>query len=153
MDRRRLIIRGRSAGGYVTLAALTFHPDVFSAGHGIGDIEAMVRDTHKFESRYFDSLIGPCPQSRDTFVARSPIHVADRLSCPVILFQDLEDKVVPPAQSRLMADAVRAKGLPVALLELEAEQHGFRRLNRSFAASRPSCSSTGRSSVSCPPTG
>ena len=130
VDPARLIVRGRSAGGYVTLAALAFLPDVFAAGtsyYGIGDIEAMVRDTHKFESRYFDSLIGPYPERRDVFVARSPIHEADALSCPLILFQGLEDRVVPPDQSRLMAEAVRRKGLPVALLEFEGEQHGFRR--------------------------
>ena len=130
VDAQRLIIRGRSAGGYVTLAALTFHPGVFSAGasyYGIGDIEAMARDTHKFESRYFDSLIGPYPASRDAFVARSPVHFVDQLSCPLIIFQGLEDKVVPPQQSQLMADAVRDRGLPVALLTFEGEQHGFRK--------------------------
>jgi len=128
-DADRLIIRGNSAGGYTTLAALTFHPEVFKAGasyYGISDIEVMVRDTHKFESRYFDSLLGPYPAKRDVYRARSPIHFVDRLSCPLILFQGLEDKVVPPNQSRMMADAVRAKGLPVAFLTFEGEQHGFR---------------------------
>jgi dipeptidyl aminopeptidase/acylaminoacyl peptidase len=129
-DLDRLIIRGNSAGGYTTLAALTFHPDVFKAGasyYGISDIEVMVRDTHKFESRYFESLLGPYPARRDVYRARSPIHFVDNLSCPLILFQGLEDKVVPPNQSRMMADAVRAKGLPVAFLTFEGEQHGFRR--------------------------
>ncbi len=130
VDGQRLIIRGRSAGGYVTLAALAFHPTVFSAGasyYGIGDIEAMASDTHKFESRYFDTLIGPYPAERDVFRARSPIHAVDQLSCPLILFQGLEDRVVPPQQSQAMATAVGDKGLPVALLTFEGEQHGFRR--------------------------
>jgi dipeptidyl aminopeptidase/acylaminoacyl peptidase len=130
VDANRLIIRGSSAGGYTTLAALTFHPEVFKAGasyYGIADIELMARDTHKFESRYFDSLLGPYPARRDVYRARSPIHFVDRLSCPLILFQGLEDKVVPPSQSRMMADAVRVKGLPVALLTFEGEQHGFRK--------------------------
>ena len=130
VDADRLIIRGNSAGGYSTLAALTFHPEVFKAGasyYGIADIEMMARDTHKFESRYFDSLLGPYPSRRDVYRARSPIHFVDRLSCPLILFQGLEDKVVPPSQSRTMADAVRAKGLPVAFLTFEGEQHGFRK--------------------------
>ena len=128
-DADRLIIRGNSAGGYTTLAALTFRPDVFKAGasyYGISDLEAMTRDTHKFESRYLDRLVGPYPARRDVYRARSPIHFVDRLSCPLILFQGLEDQVVPPDQSRKMADAVRAKGLPVALLAFEGEQHGFR---------------------------
>ena len=129
-DRARLIIRGRSAGGYTTLAALTFHPDVFTAGasyYGICDVEVLARDTHKFESRYLDTLIGPYPAARDDYRARSPIHFTDRLSCPLILLQGLEDQVVPPNQAEMMADAVRAKGLPVALLLFEGEQHGFRR--------------------------
>jgi dipeptidyl aminopeptidase/acylaminoacyl peptidase len=129
-DPDRLAIRGRSAGGYTTLAALTFYQDVFKAGasyYGISDLEAMARETHKFESRYLDSLIGPYPAKRDIYRARSPIHFVDRLSCPVIFFQGLEDRVVPPNQSRIMADALRAKGLPVAVLTFEGEQHGFRK--------------------------
>jgi dipeptidyl aminopeptidase/acylaminoacyl peptidase len=130
VDANRLIIRGRSAGGYTTLAALTFAPGVFKAGgsyYGVADLEMLARDTHKFESRYLDSLIGPYPARRDLYEARSPIHFIDRLSCPLIFFQGLEDRVVPPEQSRIMADAVRAKGLPVALLTFEGEQHGFRK--------------------------
>lgn len=130
VDAGRLIIRGRSAGGYTTLAALTFRPDVFKAGasyYGIGDLEALTRETHKFESRYLDGLIGPYPAARALYYARSPIHFVDRLSCPLILFQGLEDQVVPPNQAQMMADAVRARGLPVALLTFEGEQHGFRR--------------------------
>jgi dipeptidyl aminopeptidase/acylaminoacyl peptidase len=129
-DERRAVIRGGSAGGYTTLAALTFHPDVFKAGasyYGISDLEVLEIDTHKFESRYSHTLIGPYPAARDVYYARSPIHAVDRLSCPLILFQGLEDKVVPPNQSQMMADAVRAKGLPVAYLAFEGEQHGFRK--------------------------
>jgi dipeptidyl aminopeptidase/acylaminoacyl peptidase len=129
-DPERLIVRGGSAGGYTTLAALTFHPGVFRAGashYGISDIEVLARDTHKFESRYMDSLVGPYPEKRDVYRARSPIHFVDRLSCALILFQGLDDRVVPPNQSAMMVDAVRAKGLPVAYLAFEGEQHGFRR--------------------------
>jgi dipeptidyl aminopeptidase/acylaminoacyl peptidase len=129
-DESRLVIRGGSAGGYTTLAALTFHPGVFKAGasyYGISDIEVLAHDTHKFEARYLDRLIGPYPETRDTYRARSPIHFVDRLACPLILFQGLEDRVVPPNQSEMMANAARAKGLPVAYLTFEGEQHGFRR--------------------------
>lgn len=129
VDGSRLAIRGGSAGGYTTLSALTFR-DVFKAGasyYGISDLEAMTRDTHKFESRYLDSLIGPYPAERDQYLKRSPIHATDRLSCPLILFQGLEDKVVPPNQAEMMVDALRVKGLPVAYVPFEGEQHGFRR--------------------------
>jgi len=128
-DGERLAIRGGSAGGYTTLAALTFH-STFKAGasyYGISDIEVLARDTHKFESRYLDSLIGPYPAAKDVYVERSPIHFTDRLSSALILFQGLEDKVVPPNQSEMMADAVRKKGLPVAYITYEGEQHGFRK--------------------------
>ena len=129
-DPDRLIIRGGSAGGYTTFAALTFHPEVFRAGasyYGVSDVEALAKDTHKFESRYLDTMIGPYPEARETYRERSPIHFVDRLSCALILFQGLEDKVVPPDQSERMADAVRAKGLPVAYIAFEGEQHGFRK--------------------------
>ncbi|MBI2828337.1 MAG: prolyl oligopeptidase family serine peptidase [Acidobacteria bacterium] len=129
-DGERAVIRGGSAGGYTTLAALTFHPEVFKAGasyYGVSDLEALELDTHKFESRYSHSLVGPYPAAKDIYRARSPIHAIDRLACPLILFQGLEDKVVPPNQSQMMADAVRAKGLPVAYLAFEGEQHGFRK--------------------------
>jgi dipeptidyl aminopeptidase/acylaminoacyl peptidase len=129
-DPNRLMIRGGSAGGYTTLAALTFHPGVFKAGasyYGISDIEVLAHDTHKFESRYLDTLVGPYPEARAIYRARSPIHFVDHLSCSLILFQGLEDKVVPPNQSEMMAAAVRAKGLPVAYLAFEGEQHGFRK--------------------------
>jgi dipeptidyl aminopeptidase/acylaminoacyl peptidase len=129
-DADRLIIRGGSAGGYTTLAALAFHPDVFRAGasyYGVSDLEALARDTHKFESRYLDSLIGPYPAMRDEYRKRSPVHFPDRLSCALIFFQGLEDRVVPPDQSASMAEAVRRKGLPVEYLTFAGEQHGFRR--------------------------
>ena len=128
-DPQRLIIRGGSAGGYTTLAALTFH-DTFKAGasyYGISDLEVLQQDTHKFEARYNDTLIGPWPAAKDIYKARSPIHFTDRLSCPIILFQGLEDKVVPPNQSEMMADAARKKGLKVKYVTFEGEQHGFRK--------------------------
>jgi dipeptidyl aminopeptidase/acylaminoacyl peptidase len=129
VDGGRLAIRGGSAGGYTTLCALTFRK-VFRAGasyYGIGDLEALVRDTHKFEARYLDRLVGPYPERRDIYRERSPIHFTDRLSCPVIFFQGLDDPVVPPNQAEMMVAALRAKGLPVAYLAFAGEQHGFRR--------------------------
>jgi dipeptidyl aminopeptidase/acylaminoacyl peptidase len=129
VDGNRLAIRGGSAGGYTTLCALTFR-DAFKAGashYGISDLEALARDTHKFESRYLDGLIGAYPERRDLYMERSPIHFTDRLSCPMILFQGLEDKVVPPNQAEKMFEAVRTKKLPVAYLTFEGEQHGFRK--------------------------
>jgi dipeptidyl aminopeptidase/acylaminoacyl peptidase len=130
VDPRRLIVRGGSAGGYTALAALAFHPGAFHAGasyYGICDLEVLARDTHKFESRYLDSLVGPYPAVRDRYRARSPIHFVDQLACALILFQGLEDQVVPPNQSAMMADAVKRKGLPVAYLTFAGEQHGFRK--------------------------
>jgi dipeptidyl aminopeptidase/acylaminoacyl peptidase len=129
VDGARLAIRGGSAGGYTTLSTLTFR-EVFRAGasyFGIADLEALARDTHKYESRYLDRLIAPYPAGRDVYRARSPIHFTDRLSCPVILFQGLDDKVVPPNQAEMMAEALRRKGIPVAHLTFEGEGHGFRR--------------------------
>lgn len=129
VDGERMAIRGGSAGGYTTLCALTFR-DVFKAGaslYGISDLEALAKDTHKFESRYLDNLIGPYPARRDLYVARSPIHFTERLNCPMIVFQGLEDKVVPPNQAEKMVQAMRAKKLPVAYLTFEGEQHGFRK--------------------------
>jgi dipeptidyl aminopeptidase/acylaminoacyl peptidase len=129
VDEARLAIRGASAGGYTTLCALTFH-DVFAAGasyFGVADVEALARDTHKFESRYLDGLIGPYPESAELYRERSPIHHSDQLSCPVILLQGLQDVVVPPGQAELMARALHDKGIPYAYLAFEGEQHGFRR--------------------------
>ena len=128
-DGRRLAIRGGSAGGYTTLAALAFH-DVFKAGasyYGVGDLRALDADTHKFESRYTADLLGPPYEIERLYLERSPIHAAHRLSCPVIFFQGLDDKVVPPAQAETMVAALRAQGIPVAYLAFEGEGHGFRR--------------------------
>jgi dipeptidyl aminopeptidase/acylaminoacyl peptidase len=129
VDGERLAIAGGSAGGYTTLAALTFR-DIFKAGasyYGVSDLEVLAKDTHKFEARYLDGLIGPYPERKDLYEKRSPIHFTDQLSCPVIFFQGLEDKVVPPNQAEMMVEALKAKGLPVAYVAYEGEQHGFRR--------------------------
>ena len=129
VDGERLAIRGGSAGGYTTLAALAFH-DVFKAGasyYGVGDLRALDADTHKFESRYTTDLLAPLPERERLYLERSPIHAANRISCPVIFFQGLDDKVVPPAQSEQMVDALRAQGIPVAYLPFEGEGHGFRK--------------------------
>ena len=128
-DENRLAIDGGSAGGYTTLAALTFK-DVFKAGashYGVSDLEALAKETHKFEARYLDGLVGPYPERRDLYRERSPINHTEGLSCPLILFQGLEDQIVPPKQAQMMFDAVRAKGLPTAYIPFEGEQHGFRR--------------------------
>jgi len=128
-DSARLAIRGGSAGGYTTLCALTFRDD-FAAGasyFGVADLAALAQDTHKFESRYLDRLIGPYPEAAVVYYERSPIRYTERLSCPVILLQGLEDMVVPPAQAEAMAAALDAKGIPYAYLPFEGEQHGFRR--------------------------
>ncbi|HEY3367064.1 MAG TPA: S9 family peptidase [Symbiobacteriaceae bacterium] len=127
-DGARLIIRGGSAGGYTTLAALTFR-NVFRAGvslYGVGDLETLAADTHKFESRYLDGLVGPYPAARETYRSRSPIHYTEHLACPVIFFQGLDDKVVPPNQAEAMVAAVKAKGIPVAYVPFAGEGHGFR---------------------------
>ena len=129
VDGDRLLVTGGSAGGYTTLAALTFR-NVFRAGasyYGISDLEALAKETHKFESRYLDSLVGPYPERRDRYLERSPIHHTERLSCPIILLQGLEDRVVPPNQAEMMVAALRRKGLPVAYLPFPGEQHGFRK--------------------------
>ena len=128
VDGNRLIITGGSAGGYTTLCALTFRK-IFRAGashFGVSDAEALARDTHKYESRYLDGLLGPYPERRDIYVERSPINFTDQLSCPVIFFQGLEDKVVPPNQAEMMVEAIKAKGIPVAYVAFPGEQHGFR---------------------------
>ena len=128
-DPDRLAIDGGSAGGYTTLAVLTFH-DVFKAGtsyYGVSDLEALAKETHKFESRYLDSLVGPYPERRDLYEERSPINHTVLLSCPLLLLQGLEDEIVPPNQAEMMFEAVKAKGLPTAYVPFEGEQHGFRR--------------------------
>jgi dipeptidyl aminopeptidase/acylaminoacyl peptidase len=133
VDADRLAITGGSAGGYTTLAALTFR-DVFKAGashYGIGDLERLAHDArtgnhHKFESRYEDGLVAPYPERVDIYRARSPIHCTDRLSCPIIFFQGMNDKVVLPNQAERMVEALRRKRLPVAYVPFEGEGHGFR---------------------------
>ena len=128
VDGERMVIRGGSAGGYTTLAALTFR-DTFAAGashYGVADAVALALHTHKFESRYLDGLIGPYPEAKDVYDERSPIQHTDRLDRPMILFQGLEDRVVPPEQAETMAEALRTKGVPFAYLPFEGEQHGFR---------------------------
>lgn len=127
VDGSRLAITGGSAGGYATLCALTFFK-LFRAGasyYGVSDLEALARDTHKFESRYLDGLVGPYPERRDLYLARSPIHHIEQLACPLILIQGLDDPIVPPNQSQMMFDALRTRGLPVAYLTFAGEQHGF----------------------------
>jgi dipeptidyl aminopeptidase/acylaminoacyl peptidase len=128
-DEQKLAIRGGSAGGYTTLCALTFH-NLFAVGasyFGVSDLAALAEETHKFESRYLDHIVGPYPERADIYRDRSPIHHVDQLSCAMILFQGLEDKIVLPNQAEMMVEAVQAKGLPVAYLPFEGEQHGFRR--------------------------
>ncbi|TCP31270.1 dipeptidyl aminopeptidase/acylaminoacyl peptidase [Scopulibacillus darangshiensis] len=128
-DPDRTAVRGGSAGGYTTLSALTFY-DFFKAGaslFGVSDLELLAKDTHKYESRYLDNLIGPYPEKQEIYKQRSPIHLADKLSSPVIFFQGTEDKVVPANQAERMADALREKGVPVALIMFEGEGHGFRK--------------------------
>jgi dipeptidyl aminopeptidase/acylaminoacyl peptidase len=129
VDVERLAVHGGSAGGYTTLCGLTFHDD-FAAGasyYGVADAETLAADTHKFESRYLDRLIGPYPETRDVYRERSPIHFADRMRAPVILFQGLEDEVVPPDQAETMVAALRENRVPHAYLAFEGEQHGFRK--------------------------
>ena len=129
VDRARLIIKGGSAGGYTTLAALTFM-DVFKAGasyYGVGDLTLLAQDTHKFESRYLDSMIGPYPQEKQLYFNRSPLNFADQLDCPVIFMQGLDDPVVPPNQAESMVAALKQNGIPVAYLPFEGESHGFRK--------------------------
>ena len=128
VDKEKLIIRGGSAGGYTTLSALAFR-NTFKAGasyYGISDLEVFVKDTHKFESRYLDSLIGPFPARRDLYRSRSALYSLNNISAPVIFFQGLEDKVVPPNQAELLFNALKSKGIPTAYIAYEGEQHGFR---------------------------
>jgi dipeptidyl aminopeptidase/acylaminoacyl peptidase len=135
-DPARLAIRGGSAGGFTTLAALTTS-DVFNAGisqYGVTDLEALAKDTHKFESRYLDSLVGPYPQDRQVYVERSPINHLDHLSAPILLLQGVDDMVVPPQQAEMLAAAARRRGLPVALIMFEGEGHGFRKAETIRAA-------------------
>ena len=130
VDGTRLAIRGGSAGGYTTLAALARKDTPFAAGadhYGVADLEALAADTHKFESRYLDGLVGPYPEARDVYVERSPIHHVELFTRPLIVLQGSEDAVVPPNQSEAIVGALRARKVPVAYLVFEGEQHGFRR--------------------------
>jgi dipeptidyl aminopeptidase/acylaminoacyl peptidase len=127
-DADRLAISGGSAGGYTTLAALTFG-NTFKAGasyYGVSDLAALATDTHKFESRYLDRLVAPYPASANIYQDRSPLYFTQRLSCPIVFFQGLEDKVVPPNQAEMMVDALKEKHIPVAYVTFPTEQHGFR---------------------------
>ena len=126
-DRKRLLIRGGSAGGFTTLASLAF-TKLYRAGacyYGISDLEAWARDTHKFESRYLDKMIGPYPAQRKLYVKRSPSHSVDKITSPLILFQGLDDKVVPPSQSELIVKLMQKKKRPVNYVTFEGEGHGF----------------------------
>jgi dipeptidyl aminopeptidase/acylaminoacyl peptidase len=128
VDPDRLAIEGGSAGGFTTLAALAFR-DTFTAGishFGVADLESLARDTHKFESRYEDRLVGPLPEALATYRARSPVYAFDRISCPVLVLQGLEDRVVPPSQGEEIVAALKANGIPHAYLAFEGEGHGFR---------------------------
>ena len=130
VDPARLAIRGGSAGGYTTLAALTFRPEVFAAGishYGIADLELIHLDGHKFELRYDEGLIAPWPEGRDVFRERSPIHALDRIRVPMLITQGLDDKVVPPSQVDAMETALHGRGIPHAVLQFAGEGHGFRR--------------------------
>lgn len=136
VDGNRLSITGGSAGGYVTLCAITFH-QLFKAAacyFGLSDLEAFVRDTHKFESRYLDGLIGPYPERRDLYISRSPIHFVENITCPLILFQGLDDPIVLPNQSQMIYDALRRRGLPVAYLAFPGERHGFDKAENNIRA-------------------
>lgn len=127
-DGDRLAIRGGSAGGFTTLAALAF-TDTFAAGtslYGIGDLAALAAETHKFEARYLDGLVGPYPEAEQVYRDRSPLEHVESITAPVLLLQGSEDRVVPPAQSIAMAQALRDRGVPVAYVEFAGEGHGFR---------------------------
>lgn len=128
-DEQRVAIRGGSAGGYTTLRALTWQ-NFFATGasyYGLAELESFVHDTHKFESRYLDYLIGPYPEEQARYFERSPVNFADQLNTPIILLQGLEDKIVPPSQAETMIEALNKKGLPYAYLAFAGEQHGFRK--------------------------
>jgi dipeptidyl aminopeptidase/acylaminoacyl peptidase len=145
-DPRRLSIRGGSAGGFTTLAALTTS-EVFTAGislYGVGDLEALATDTHKFESRYLDGLVAPYPEGREVYLDRSPVRHLDRLSCPMLILQGGDDLVVPPSQAETMVAAVRSKGLPVAYVRFAGEGHGFRRAENIIATAQAALAFLGR---------
>lgn len=129
VDRNKLAIEGGSAGGFTTLASLAFRK-VFQAGcccYGISDITLLAKETHKFESRYPDRLIGEYPKDKAVYEERSPLFKADEIECPVIFFQGSEDKVVPPSQAEVMVNALKQKNVPVAYVLYQGEAHGFKR--------------------------
>jgi dipeptidyl aminopeptidase/acylaminoacyl peptidase len=129
VDGERMCIRGGSAGGFTTLAVLVRADTPFAAGcnmFGVADLSALARETHKFESRYLDGLVGPYPERQDVYDERSPINHVDQIHRPLLVLQGSEDEVVPPEQSRMIVEALRARQLPVAYLEFAGEQHGFR---------------------------
>jgi dipeptidyl aminopeptidase/acylaminoacyl peptidase len=122
-------ISGGSAGGYTVLLALSTS-DAFQAGadyYGVSDVTALARDTHKFESRYLDSLIGPLPQAQSVYDRRSPLNHLDGFKAPLIVFQGADDPIVPPNQSALIVEALRKRGVPLAYLIYPGESHGFRK--------------------------
>jgi dipeptidyl aminopeptidase/acylaminoacyl peptidase len=137
VDGDRLLITGGSAGGYTTLCALTMH-DAFAAGtsyFGLAELETFVSGgTHKFESGYLFSLVGPYPEEAERYRSRSPIHFTDGISCPMLLLQGAEDRVVPPRQAEVMVEALERKGLPYAYVLFEGEQHGFRKAESTRSA-------------------
>jgi dipeptidyl aminopeptidase/acylaminoacyl peptidase len=135
-DGERLAIRGGSAGGWTTLAALT-RTNAFAAGtsyFGVAELLHFVEDTHDFESRYIDGLVGPLPQARDLYVERAPLTHVNEVSCPVLLLQGLEDAIVPPSQAEMFRDALQAKGIRHAYIAFEGEQHGFRKAENQIAS-------------------
>ena len=129
VDKNRLAIKGGSAGGFTVLAALTFH-DTFTAGasrYGIADLAILAKDTHKFESRYLDRLVGKWPEDEEIYKQRSPIHHIEQLSTPMVILQGSEDPIVPPNQAHLMAKKLKENDIPHALIEFSDEGHGFRK--------------------------
>ena len=146
VDPERLAIRGGSAGGYTTLCALAF-TDTFSAGashYGVSDAAALAEETHKFESRYLDTLIGPYPERAELYEQRSAMSALDRFNCPILFLQGDEDKIVPPNQAERMVDALRKKGIPVAYILFEGEQHGFRQAKNIIRAAEAELDFYGR---------
>jgi dipeptidyl aminopeptidase/acylaminoacyl peptidase len=129
VDLKRMVVSGGSAGGFVVLASLAFHPGTFAAGvnaYGVSDLATLAKDTHKFESRYLDGLVGPLPQAASVYAARSPLSAIDRVQVPLLTLQGQEDKVVPPSQSEIIVNSLRSKGRPVAYVLFPGEGHGFR---------------------------
>jgi len=153
VDPKRIAIHGGSAGGFTTLAALS-QSDVFTAGgdfYGVADLEALARDTHKFESRYLDGLIGPWPDAKATYDARSPINHLAGFSAPLLILQGADDPIVPPNQAYMIRDALLQKGAPVAMIEFPAKATASAAPRISSAPRRPNSTSTAASSASPPP--